>query len=115
MDPANILKINSLPDSWIDRDQVMLHACFQLLTDCVENEKLLAGHVDWTADQEHQDAEKRVRELYEWWTDRKEKESDDSFDPLSEEQFEEDTTMLIELIKMRKRIPEKELRTTQTC
>jgi hypothetical protein len=33
MEPSNILKIDTLDDSWRDKDSVMLHACFQLLKD----------------------------------------------------------------------------------
>lgn len=36
MEPANVLKIESLPASWRDKDDVILHACFQLLKDFVE-------------------------------------------------------------------------------
>ena len=37
-----ILKIDSLPNAkqWVDRDHIMLHACFQILQDCVEKEKV---------------------------------------------------------------------------
>ena len=37
-----ILKIESLPSSkhWVDRDEIMLHSCFQILKDCIEKEKV---------------------------------------------------------------------------
>jgi hypothetical protein len=37
-----VLKIESLPSAkeWIDRDEIMLHSCFQILKDCVEKEKV---------------------------------------------------------------------------
>ena len=37
-----ILKIDSLPNvkQWVDRDHIMLHACFQILQDCVEKENV---------------------------------------------------------------------------
>ena len=38
MQPANILKISSLGNGWRDKDSVLLHACFQLLSDFVEQE-----------------------------------------------------------------------------
>jgi len=37
-----ILKIESLPNAtqWVDRDHIMLHACFRILQDCVEKENV---------------------------------------------------------------------------
>ena len=38
------LKITTLPsvkEAWIDRDMIMLHACFQILTDFIVKEKEL--------------------------------------------------------------------------
>ena len=42
MKPGNKLKIGSLDKSWCDNDTILLHSCFQLLVDCIENEKLLS-------------------------------------------------------------------------
>ena len=50
MKPGNILKIDTLNGGWRDKDSVMLHACFQLLSDCIEKEGLLSGHTNWDAD-----------------------------------------------------------------
>lgn len=46
-EPGNLLKNKSLDDEWCDKDIVMLHACFLLLEDCVEQEKLLDGTTEW--------------------------------------------------------------------
>lgn len=64
-----ILKINSLPlaREWVDRDEIMLHACFQILEDCVEKEQV-DNHCDYEAHKEFVD---EVRELYKWWQIRK--------------------------------------------
>lgn len=90
-----ILKINSLPPvkdvPWIDRDHVMLHACFQLLQDVVEKEDIL-NHVAYVGDQAVILDE--IRELYEWWLVRKDQDRDNDLD-------EEDDKMLIRLIKVR--------------
>jgi hypothetical protein len=67
------LKINSLPGgrSWIDRDIVMLHACFQILCDYIEKEKG-DEHVSYES---HKDFVDEVRFLYNWWgIGKKEKE-----------------------------------------
>lgn len=66
-----ILKINSLPTAktWLDRDTIMLHACFQILQDAIEKE-----HVDTHSDscEEHKARVDEVRALYAWWMERKE-------------------------------------------
>lgn len=86
-----ILKIHSLPTAkeWLDRDIIMLHACFQLLQDCVEQE-----HVDTHCNYEaHKDFVDEVRFLYNWWIKRKD---DDLFD-----NDEEDSEMLNRLMEIR--------------
>ena len=52
MEPANILKIESLPDGWRDKDEIILHASFQLLKDFVEKEKDIIEQIDWKHDEE---------------------------------------------------------------
>lgn len=85
------LKIESLePKIWIDRDEIMLHACFQILKDCVEKE-----HVDTHCNYEkHKDFVDEVRFLYNWWIKRINVNA-------SEEQMNEDDEMLIRLMKIR--------------
>ncbi|UDL05109.1 hypothetical protein [Marinobacter sp. CA1] len=67
MDPANLLKIDSLDNEWRDKDTVMLHACFQLLKDCVEKERLLDGNTDWQADERQRETYRELKALYDWW------------------------------------------------
>ena len=83
------LIINSLPDKevWIDKDIIMLHACFQILQDCVEEEKV-DTHCDYET---HKDFVDEVRFLYNWWLVRKESVFSD----------DEDDKMLIRLMKIR--------------
>ena len=103
MQPANQLNISTLTDGWCDKDSVMLHACFQLLTDCIEKEQLFTGHVDWSYDELHISAKKEILELYAWWQERVKKEKSDEIDPIwTENQHELDTEMLIRLMKVRK-------------
>lgn len=87
-----ILKIKSLPSkTWIDRDKIMLHACFQILKDCVEKE-----HVDTQCCYiTHKKVVDEIRFLYDWWIERKKN------DKVADEQIEEDNKMLIRLIKIR--------------
>lgn len=88
-----LLKIDSLPNSkqckWIDRDEIMLHACFQILQDCVEKENV-DTHCNYEAHKEFVD---EVRFLYNWWSKRK---SDELFD-----NQDEDTEMLDRLMEIR--------------
>lgn len=86
-----ILKIDSLPNAkqWVDRDYIILHACFQILQDCVEKENV-DTHYDYEA---YKDFVDEVRLLYKWWLKRK---NDDSFDNDGE-----DNEMLNRLIKIR--------------
>lgn len=88
-----ILKINSIPTSkmWIDRDVIMLHACFQLLEDWVAKEKGLT-HCNYET---HKESIDELRSLYNWWKKRKKyvfsKQLEDN----------EDQEMIERLIKMR--------------
>jgi len=64
-----VLEISSLPsERWTDSDFIMLHACFQILQDCVEKEK-----VDTDCNYEaHKELVDEIRFLYNWWLVRKE-------------------------------------------
>ena len=95
MEPSNILKIESLDESWRDKDSVILHACFQLLKDCVEKEKLLDGHTDWNADEKHRMAKTEIETLYKWWLSYAELDIPDA------ETYEVETKMLVRLISIR--------------
>jgi hypothetical protein len=94
MQPANVLKIESLSDGWRDKDDVILHSCFQLLKDFVEQEKEI---IDWESDEGTKDAKFEIDFLYSWWTKRVDKEND-----LNKKQYEENNQMLMKLIRIRK-------------
>jgi hypothetical protein len=98
LQPSDTLKIESLDDGWRDKDTVMLHACFQLLKDCVEKENLLDGHTDWNADKKHRDVRDELEKLYQWWIQRMVKEDQCG---MSEEEYTFDEEMLHRLIKVR--------------
>lgn len=99
MEPANVLKIESLPDGWRDKDDVILHACFQLLKDFVEEEKEMIEIIDWEHNEEHKQAKLEIFFLYNWWTERFHDESD--FEKIKQ-QYEEENQMLKRLIDVRK-------------
>jgi len=99
MTPGNNLSIQSLNQDWCDKDVVMLHACFQLLKDCVEKEDLLSGHIDWNADEKFRKAKAELEALYSWWHERLEAEKVDTF--VFEDHYREDNQMLHRLIDIR--------------
>lgn len=86
------LKINSLPNinKWVDRDELMLHACFQILQDYIEKEKG-DEHCSY---EHHKDFVDELRFLNDWWKVRKNK-------PTPDEQMDEDDAMLNRLMKIR--------------
>jgi hypothetical protein len=61
-----ILKINTLKDDWHDKDHVLLHAAFQLLTDFIEQEHP-DRITDWNADKSSKQAWREITSLYNWW------------------------------------------------
>lgn len=96
MQPANILKIKSLDKGWRDKDSVLLHACFQLLSDFVEQEIPKFPAINWNVSAnmmnaqvkgiqfDHteennsastRDIKKEFEELYAWWQEWKKKDS----------------------------------------
>lgn len=87
------LRINSLPSKdkrWVDRDEIMLHACFQILQDYIELEKG-DTHCNYETHKEYVD---EIRFLYKWWLKRK-----DSI--ILDDLTDEDDFMLGRLIKIR--------------
>lgn len=70
------LKITTLPSvkeqPWCDRDYMMLHACFQLLVDWVEQEDGL-NHCNYSAHKESVDV---LKGLYDWWKSVEDYDSD---------------------------------------
>ena len=100
MQPANKLKIESLIEEWCDNDYVMLHACFQLLKDCVEKEELL-GHIDWNYDDKHRKTKAELDALYSWWLERIKAEVNDNLMD-EDEQYKQDDLMLHRLITIRR-------------
>ena len=60
------LQIKTLRKGWHDKDEVLLHAAFQLLVDFVEKERP-DKVVDWDANGLHKRAWKEIKNLYKWW------------------------------------------------
>ena len=101
MKSANVLKIKTLPKGWTDKDFVMLHACFQLLTNFLKKEKPFKL-IDWGQDKEHRVAMAELIFLNDWWKNRKRlEESLETYNNRNAAQNLEDTEMLIRLMKVR--------------
>lgn len=98
MQPANLLPINSLGEGWYDKDHVLLHACFQLLTDFVEQEMQGKDYPDWNATEESRRARKEIGDLYSWWQERKLR---DDLKGREEPDYLQDNEMLHRLIDVR--------------
>ncbi len=64
--PKLRLKINSLNDKWHDRDEILLHASFQILADFMEKEKP-GKIIDWSHYKLHRQTWKEMNSLYSWW------------------------------------------------
>jgi len=63
------LKIHTLDKGWHDKDEILLHAAFQLLVDFVENEHL--EWFDWDAGESHRRAWEEIKSLYKWWKEKR--------------------------------------------
>jgi hypothetical protein len=126
MEPANILKIESLGNGWCDKDHVLLHACFQLLSDFVEKEMPNYPHINWhiPADTMNfamreiqfdtgnagkdtaagtRDIKKEFEELHAWWQEWKRKETEGKEYSFEEQQenYLQENEMLKRLIDLR--------------
>lgn len=67
---------------WCDTDCRLLHANMELLTQFIDNECPFEGHIDWNYDEGHKNAEREMREIYDWWKSypMREKEIDEAID-----------------------------------
>lgn len=65
-----LLKIQTLDKGWHDRDEILLHASFQVLVDFVEQEKP-DKIIDWSHSDESRRAWKEITGLYRWWKEKR--------------------------------------------
>jgi hypothetical protein len=126
MQPANILKIYSLTDGWCDKDHVLLHACFQLLSDFVEQEIPKFPDIDWNVTEDlsntvikgiafnqntneerasvnTRNIKKEFEELYAWWQEWKKRETSERRSTFEEDHADylKENEMLKRLIDLR--------------
>jgi len=62
----NVLKIKTLPPTWNDRDNILVHAMFQILEDFVKKE-VINGNIDWDYDEGHRYTRAKMDELLNWF------------------------------------------------
>ena len=63
------LKIHTLKKGWHDKDEILLHATFQLLVDFMEKEH--PERIGWNANKMHRDAWREIKSLYKWWKEKR--------------------------------------------
>lgn len=90
-----------MPNGWRDKDEIIIHACFQLLKDFVEKEKEIIEQIDLKHNKETENAKTEIDFLYNWWKERFHSEED--FDQLNA-RSDEDNEMLKRLIDVRKHL-----------
>ena len=74
------LNIHTLDKSWCDKDEVLLHAAFQLLTDFIERE-CPDQIVNYNHSEESQKRWDELQALYHWWTVVRPSRQDSLLDP----------------------------------
>lgn len=62
----NVVYVKTLPPTWVDRDELLLHAAFQILDDFVKKERPF----EWfdTEDSQHAKEWIELDKLHVWWT-----------------------------------------------
>ena len=60
------LKIQTLEKGWYDRDEILLHASFQILVDYMEEEHP-EKIIDWNAYETLAKTWKEIKSLFKWW------------------------------------------------
>lgn len=80
------LKVHTLPSvkeaPWLERDFILFHSCFQILSDCIEKENLFD---QW---QYTEEVQIDLRSIYYWWQENKNKEDFDSLEDEAQEKLE---------------------------
>jgi hypothetical protein len=111
------VKPSTLNIQYHDTDTLLLHSCFQLVTDFYE-EIIFHGTTDWDYSENHRNVIRFIKECYVWWNvDRPKLEIEISelygkyvsygdehskrIDLLEKQIFDTDTQMLCQLIKYR--------------
>lgn len=105
----NVVRIKSLPPTWCDRDEVLLHACFTVFCDFVEREHPaeFSQTEEWFREvyeagpvtEERLKVRRTMLEIYCWWQKWKDRDEDAVSDA---DQWAEENKRLHQLIFVRK-------------
>jgi hypothetical protein len=60
------IKPRHLPDTWVDKDRLVVHLVFEVLSQFIEDE-CPGERLDWDADPERASAWREMNDLYDWW------------------------------------------------
>jgi hypothetical protein len=60
------LRVTTLGRGWHDKDEILLHAAYQLLTDFVAQEQP-EKRIDWNHSKTYRQVWKEIKSLYTWW------------------------------------------------
>ena len=98
----NPVHIKSLPVyGWFERDTLMLHICFQIFMDSLEKDKVLEV-INWDCDDKHKNVKNTIIRLRSWWIERRDKDRLNEIDYSNNDQYEEDSKQLHNLMLIRK-------------
>lgn len=89
----NRVHVKSLSPTWHDRDTLLEHAMFQILSDFITKERC-DEQVNWDGTPEHRKARDKMTELLNWWNNTYLK-----FDPYENKNPREDYKSIAELEK----------------
>jgi len=101
-DKHHVINIKTLQPGWTDKDEVLVHVMFQVLSDFMEKEKP-AEFIDWNADPSNAKAWKEIQTLHRWWKEeRPQRPTSVISEQLEIKYAEEDDGMMKRLIHVRK-------------
>lgn len=91
-----LLEISTLPpkEEWVDADEVMLHACFEIFKECVDEE----GVLEHANPETNKEWIEEAKALYRWWEERRVTPYPDD---ASEEADDKEAEMISRLMKIR--------------
>lgn len=83
------IKPRFLPYTWVDRDDVLVHVMFEVLCDFIEKE---GEYTVWDYDEDVEAVWKRMKQLRDWWLNRRQ-DYDDVYEILLKKYSETEETI----------------------
>ena len=66
-DRYSTVKPRNLPHTWIDREELLIHVMFEVLSNFVEKELRPHQDIDWDCSEYRSHARDEMEDLYRWW------------------------------------------------